>query len=56
MKVRVVLTMASLIFVTHSCDTRAETKYNPYSGKWELANPDDELKYNPYEERWSYAS
>jgi hypothetical protein len=55
MIVRAALIIAFLSFLTHSSDTFAETKYNPYSGTWELANPDEELQYNPYEGKWSYA-
>jgi hypothetical protein len=53
MIVRAALTIAFLLFVTLSSDTRAKTKHNPYSGKWELAKPADALKHNPYEGKWS---
>lgn len=35
---------------------KLDTKYNPYSGRWEVVpkNLDVDLKYNPYENNWTY--
>ena len=52
MILRLTLVFALLLSLTQSCDARADTRFNPYTGKWELADPNDELQYNPYESKW----
>ena len=33
---------------------QADSKYNPYTGKWENRSSDDVLKWNPYKNTWNY--
>jgi hypothetical protein len=49
------LVIAFSLSLAHASDALADTKFNPYTGNWELADPDDELTYNAYEGNWSYA-
>ena len=32
----------------------AETKFNPFTGKWEITSKDGKLEYNPFDGSYSY--
>lgn len=36
-------------------NTYADSEYNPFTHRWELTSPCDELQYNTMERTWSYA-
>ncbi len=47
----VALIIGSIIFVGLSY---GDTKYNPFSGEFEISSPDSELRYNSFQNSWSY--
>jgi hypothetical protein len=42
-----------MVFAFHGL-VYGETKYNPFTGKWEITSTDGELKYNSFQNTWSY--
>jgi hypothetical protein len=41
-------------FATSCADVFGNEQFNPYTGKYELTQPGDELQYNPWEGTYQY--
>ena len=43
-----------LLILAFAGSVWADTKYNAFTGEWEVTSPDSELRYNAFDGGWSY--